>query len=328
MAAGPSIDNTIGAAFIGWGISGLVFGILSIQCYTYFQRYPNDSIAYKTLVGSLWALEALHQGLVGHCVYFYDVRNYGNLLVFLETPVWSLSIQVALGAFVGAIVKGCFGLRVWKFSKHNIWVTAVIMLMTLAQLGFACAYTVRAFHVRLIEASQLKVIGTTSLALGAATDIFTAASLSFFLHQMRTGYAKSDSLINRLILYSVNTGFLTSAVSIAVLALYNTMPQNFIFMSFYFVLSKLYANSCLATLNTRRFVRGKGTDREEGTGPSFMMVGNPFRSHGRAHEQHHHQFSGHKSAGLVSSPIEVDVRHEVSVLSDADPDPAGYAKAW
>ena len=36
-------------------------------------------------------------------------------------------------------------------------------------------------------------------------------------------------------------------------------------MSFFFVLSKLYSNSLLATLNTRRAVRGRGTDRAPGT---------------------------------------------------------------
>ena len=34
----------------------------------------------------------------------------------------------------------------------------------------------------------------------------------------------------------------------------------------------VYANSCLATLNTRKFIRGRGTDNNHNTGPSFAMV--------------------------------------------------------
>ena len=34
-------------------------------------------------------------------------------------------------------------------------------------------------------------------------------------------------------------------------------------MSFYFVVSKLYAVSFLATLNTRTLIRGRGTDNEQ-----------------------------------------------------------------
>jgi hypothetical protein len=85
---------------------------------------------------------------------------------------------------------------------------------------------------------------------------------------------RSDTLINRLIVYSVNTGTLTSVFSVAVLVAYNLMPDNLVFIALYFILSKLYANSCLATLNTRRFVHGRGTDREEATIPTFVMVAN------------------------------------------------------
>jgi len=40
--------------------------------------------------------------------------------------------------------------------------------------------------------------------------------------------------------------------------------------------SRTYQHAHALSLNTRQFVRGRGTDREEGTGPTFLMVGNPF----------------------------------------------------
>lgn len=71
------------------------------------------------------------------------------------------------------------------------------------------------------------------------------------------------------------------------------MPTNFIFMAFYFVLSKgpynyvlyltgteahtslcpVYANSFFAALNTRRSIRGRGTEGEHTTVPTFLMIG-------------------------------------------------------
>ena len=35
----------------------------------------------------------------------------------------------------------------------------------------------------------------------------------------------------------------------------------------------VYVNSFLATLNTRRVLRGRGTDAETNTMPTFLMVG-------------------------------------------------------
>jgi len=134
-SVGISSGNTIGAVIIGWGFSSLIFGMLCIQVWTYYQRYPNDSSTYKFLVAALWTLEALHQAFVGHITWFYIVENQGSALVLLEPPVWTLSFQTLLGSLVGTIVKMCFGMRVWKFSKGNYLVTGLIMGMALAQFG-------------------------------------------------------------------------------------------------------------------------------------------------------------------------------------------------
>jgi len=187
-------------------------------------------------------------------------------------------------------VKICFGMRVWKFSRGNCLVTGLIITMALAQFATAIVYTLKAFHLHLDQADQIKTIGSAALSLGVVTDVFTAASLSYFLHKMRTGFKRSDTLINRLIIYSVNTGTLTSVFSAAVLASYNLMPANIIYIALYFILSKLFANSCVATLNTRRFVHGRGTDHEEATIPTFLMVANtlpapPERAKGNLRQQ-------------------------------------------
>jgi hypothetical protein len=272
--SGATISNTIGAVVIGWGISSLFFGMLCIQVWTYFQRYPNDHWSYKVLVIALWSLEALHQAFVGHIAWFYVVQNFGSFLELLKPPVWTLSVQTLLGSLVGTIVKICFGMRVWKFSRGNYLVTGLIIGMAIAQFATAILYTLKSFHLHLGQADQIKTIGSVALSLGVFTDVFTAASLSYFLHKMRTGFKRSDTLINRLIIYSVNTGTLTSVFSAAVLASYNLMPSNLIYIGIYFILSKLFANSCVATLNTRRFIHGRGTDHEEATIPTFLMVAN------------------------------------------------------
>jgi len=323
----PTISNTIGAVIVGWGVSSLLFGMLCIQAWSYFTRYTNDSTSYKILVISLWVLEALHQAFIGHIAWYYIVDNAGSLLVLLNPPIWTLSVQILLGAVVGFVVKTCFGLRVWKFSRGNYLVTGLILGMALTQFVVAVLFTIRSFHLRVGEADEIKTLATTALSLGVATDILTAASLSFFLHKMRTGYKRSDTLINRLIIYSVNTGALTSVFSVAVLVTYNTMPDNLIFIALYFTLSKLYANSCLATLNTRRFVHGRGTDREEATIPTFVMVANTI------HRTRQQQFSPGDLERMQEpecddSDDSVD-RQKVSVAPDSDKIPQYVeVEAW
>jgi len=298
-------NETFGAAFIGFGVSCVLLGTLSTQMYTYFRRYPLDKPFYKCLVAALWLLEVVDQAFISYAVYFYVVTNWGNPLILIDHIQWSLILQVTLGAVAGAIVKACFAMRVWRFSNCNVWVTGFILLLTFSQLAFACVYTAKAFNVpNLTKLADIKVVGSISLALGVATDIVTAGSLCFFLRDLRTGYSKDDSLVNSLTLYAVNTGVLTSAVSLATLILYDIMPQNFIFMGFYFVLSKLYANSFLATLNTRRVLRGRGTDGEHETMPTFLMVGKETKN----------ERDPEISTGTV---LEIDVHREVQVDRDS-----------
>jgi hypothetical protein len=52
LVGAPTLSNTIGALVFGWGISNIVFGMLCIQVWRYYQRYPNDPWSYKVLVSS------------------------------------------------------------------------------------------------------------------------------------------------------------------------------------------------------------------------------------------------------------------------------------
>ena len=116
------------------------------------------------------------------------------------------------------------------------------------------------------------------------------------------------------------------------------MPDNFIFMAFYFVLSKcmsffaplsveithfssVYANSFLATLDTRRVLRGRGTDAETATMPTFLMVGKLTK-----HNQNgDHVYppseatspSKHRFTRSHQSAMEIGIEQEVTVTRDS-----------
>lgn len=327
-AMAVSKDNTYGATFVGMAVSSTLFGIVCSQTFTYFRRYPLDRPFYKILVALLWLVEGVDQAFIAHAAYYYTVSNWGNPVVLIAPPVWTLVVQVLLGAAAGAVVKTCFAMRVWRFSGGNRPVTGIILALAIAQLAAACVYTAKGLNLSsLLQIDSLKIIGSLSLALGVATDVITAASLCWFLQGLRTGYSKDDSLVNTLSLYAVNTGVLTSAVSLSTMILYNIMPDNFIFMALYFVLSKLYVNSFLATLNTRRVLRGRGTDAETNTMPTFLMVGKLTKHENHPDNVHHvyppsaaHSRSPRSKQDLLrsqTSALEVEIEQEVTISRDS-----------
>ncbi|KAJ7445041.1 hypothetical protein FB451DRAFT_1293185 [Mycena latifolia] len=320
-----SVDDTLGAAFIGFAFSCAAFGVNTNQVFTYFGRYPEDKLAYKALVILIWALELLDQIFIGHAVYFYTITNYAQPLVLLVDRVaWTLILQLTVGALIGTIVRLCFAMRVWRFSQRNVTVTMTVVALTLFEMGLAIAYTIKSFQTPyLTSLPNLKLLASLSLGAGVLTDIFTACALCWFLRKFRTGHKRADTLVNTLTIYAINTGAFTAAISLLTLIFYDVNPRNFFFLASYFILSKLYAISFLCTLNTRKIIRGKGTERDDGptTGASNGISANHFYiSH--APRTNTSGYRGEYSSGhgevSMSKGLEIGIHQEVSVSTDME----------
>ncbi|KAJ3860824.1 hypothetical protein EV359DRAFT_74996 [Lentinula novae-zelandiae] len=254
-----TIDNTLGALFVGFAMACCIYGILLSQIYTYLGNYPLDRPVYKTL-------ETVDQALIGQIYYHYGISNFSNPLTLIEgAQTWFL--QQTLGSVVGTMVK-MFSSEVPSVSQRNFWITGLIVSVDDEQEGMSILnYILDVFSVKSFMLPDVfsVVLGTISLGVGVLTDIVTALALCYFLNKLRTGYRQSDSLVSSLIKYAINTGALTSVISVTTVVLYNLMPSNLIFIAVFFILSKLYAISFMATLNTRRVVRGRGTDKQNTT---------------------------------------------------------------
>ncbi|KAI9453525.1 hypothetical protein BJY52DRAFT_833484 [Lactarius psammicola] len=70
-----------------------------------------------------------------------------------------------------------------------------------------------------------------------------------------TGTRRTNSLINRLIVWTVNTALLTGIVETAQVISWVSATRTLIFLPFHLILAKLYTCSMLAMLNGRRGLR-------------------------------------------------------------------------
>jgi len=310
-------DTTLGAAFCGFAASSVVYGVLCTQVWRYYQlSYHKKDKFYKFLVAAVWLGETIDQAFIGHCVYFYTVTNYTNPLALLvDKPIWTLILQMTVGAVIGCTVKTAFSLRVWRLSSHNFVITTFLLLMTYVQLGLAIWYTIKGFTLaNLTELSKGKMVGSLALGFGVTTDISIATALCYYLQKLRTEFSGSNALVRSLTVHAVDTGILTSAFSLATLIRYNVNPNNFIFIALYFMLSKLYSTTFLAAMNARQSVAqgrstseyrdARSTDRETGLGSKLIVLSQP-----RSATPGHRHFS-HESPTEIH--MKIDVHQEVS----------------
>ncbi|KAJ4477896.1 hypothetical protein C8J55DRAFT_90752 [Lentinula edodes] len=265
LLPGINPDNTLGAAFIGYSFACAVFGVLTAQVTNYYQTFVADPKQLRILVGIVWSLELLHVILISHALYHYTITLFGSILEMITGHVvWSLVTQVLVASISGTIVKICFVLRVWRFSRRNVFITGLIFIVVLVQFGFIIAYIIAAYQIQsFLDLPKLQVLGSIALATGALGDVLTAVALIFYLRKLRTGYTEPDSLVNNLTGYAIHTGAFTSAMTLLTLIFYDAYPNTFQYMAVYFVVSKTFAVSLMCTLNTRKQVAGRALEEDE-----------------------------------------------------------------
>lgn len=254
------MDETFGATFIGTIVATLLYGIMTLQTYIYWARYVNDSTFDRMFVLVLWIVDTFQLVCICHMEYYYVITNYANPTA-LQFNNWSLNTEVGLTAVITFMVQGFFAQRAWFFTKRvgSRFTTTrrtqilgvVIGFVSLTQLAFglssfAMTWVLGRFS-RFIEYRWLVGVWLGSAALG---DILVVYMLSTALMTQRTGFGRTDALINKLLRYTVNTGLLTSIIAVVDLIAFCTM-NNLIHLGFNFMLGKLYTNTLLATLNAR-----------------------------------------------------------------------------
>ncbi|KAH8113548.1 hypothetical protein DFH11DRAFT_306732 [Phellopilus nigrolimitatus] len=252
----PAMDNTMGVLFIGVVLAMGLWGAGSVQCYYYFNRYTKDEWWMKTLVVWVWVLDTIHQGLITHTAYTYLITNYGNP-VFLNTIVDTLLIEVLFNALVVLSVQTFFVMRIWKLSHKSIPLIVILCMLVAAEFILSIVYLVKALQLgTFTNLPKIVNLSRSINIFGAAGDVAIAISLIWLLQRSRTGFTRSDSIINRLIMFSMNTGLLTSLDAVMSLVTITVLPNTFVYILFYVTVSRLYTNSLLATLNNRKSLSG------------------------------------------------------------------------
>ncbi|KIK02622.1 hypothetical protein K443DRAFT_677467 [Laccaria amethystina LaAM-08-1] len=274
------LDNTFGAAFIGVVVSGWLFGVSCIQAWYYF-THQSDRWPLKALVSGVMLTDAIHQGLITHTVYTYTITNWGNE-AFLNEIVRTLAVQVIFSGFTTFIVQCFLAWRIWRLSGGKVWLIVIIVLLILGEFGVNLAYTIISLRFETFaQVTHLKALSITINALAAAGDTVIAASLCTMLHRSRTGFHRSNTIITKLIVFSINTGLLTSFCALASLVSILAWPTAFIYIAFFFCLGRLYTNSLLATLNARKSIRelSDGIESTSGNNISLNSLGKTKTGH-------------------------------------------------
>ncbi|KAJ7461456.1 hypothetical protein FB451DRAFT_1268255 [Mycena latifolia] len=256
------LNPNLGALQIGFLASGFFFGVLTVQALIYNRKFATDHWTLKLLVAVIWFFELGQLGCVAHACYYMTITNSGNFLAILRPPK-TIGFSFLLGSTVGPLVESFYVSRLLRFSGK---VYPAVAGWILAFLRFG-GWVFLAYHVITMTSLSQFVddfgwLFAMLLGLSAVIDLTISAWIAYFLARRRSrSTLQSESasqLLDRVILWTLQTGVITSLAFLVTLICYLVLGQYLIWMAVLAILTKVSSNCFLASLNARASTRTRG----------------------------------------------------------------------
>jgi hypothetical protein len=258
ISYGIETPAILGVMEVGVFLSLAMFGVVALQGWVYFHNCRSDKTCLKVLVGTVLFLELCHSVASCHAIYFFTVILAG--VPELEKPAntYSLSLTPVFETLITALVQGFFAYRI-RLLSGRIHVSLICWALCLVRFVGGMGVAAEGFLDIPREPDYFHLqdtygwLITSALNVGAVLDVLIAVSLCFYIRQLYTPYnlPRSEELIHRLVTWTIQTGLITSLMSVATVIAFQTMKHNFVWLALYTFLAKLYSNSLFVSLNAR-----------------------------------------------------------------------------
>ncbi|KAJ3745055.1 hypothetical protein DFH05DRAFT_1524688 [Lentinula detonsa] len=328
-----NLMSTFGAVMVGSFLSAILWGISTFQVYLYFMTYyDSDSWKMKALVGShpdyhrtyqtdqsikiafLWACDTANEVLIIKANFRVPILNWGDVSG-INNQQLELMDHTVTEALVIILVQGWFIRRIYLFNKGR-WYMALLMFVLSCWLMIGTIVYLIFGYGRFIStlSTQREVaLNMTLRAAAVVVDIAIAVNMIYLLRAQNSVLFKSSRrMVNRILLLSVNSSFVTAVFATTTLILLASQPQNLYYCIPELSLCTVYFSSLLANLNARNYIRG-----EQNTINTFSSIN--FHTGGISLQTLPRQQStngGSLTQGTKGSTMVIGVETSTAVKSD------------
>ncbi|KAK7012210.1 hypothetical protein R3P38DRAFT_3402653 [Favolaschia claudopus] len=255
MAVQSTLDNTYGLLYIAVVVSAALYGAGILQFWMYVRKYHSkDPLLLRSLVFAVLVCDTVQQALLCHSVYKYLVTSIGDpgILIIVEQ---TLMIELFFSCAIATLVQQFYCWRIYKIGKSAALAIAV-SLVSWTSCVTLTVYSVKAVQLKLLsDVITLKKLSIAANTLSAVTDVTISVVLVIILHAAKTGFKRTTDLVNRLMIFTFNTGLPTSVCALVATICVAAFPNTFLYIFFFLLLGRFYTNSILVTLNSREYIR-------------------------------------------------------------------------
>ncbi|KAJ7166138.1 hypothetical protein C8R46DRAFT_1219892 [Mycena filopes] len=179
-----------------------------------------------------------------------------GILVAPETlliPPLSLDTAILLSGFIGPLEQGWFTYRLYRLTKSPV-LPLLCMCLTFARLVGIIGLSTIALHAYPIPEYNERAgwIIEAIVIISAAVDTTLATTLCYYLSSWRLDKSRVlHKIVNQIMIWTVEPGAATIFGALGLLVTYLTMKDNYVYVGFFVIIPKLFANSLLLSLNAR-----------------------------------------------------------------------------
>uniref|UniRef100_A0A0W0GFL9 DUF6534 domain-containing protein n=1 Tax=Moniliophthora roreri TaxID=221103 RepID=A0A0W0GFL9_MONRR len=276
---GIDLSSLLDVPFSGLLISIALYGVIVVQAWTYFNR-NKDNWLLRLLVLSMVVLDLAASVLEIIPYRYLLIVHFGNVLaVTSEKSIRHTMETVIISAVIAFIVQIFFASRVYVLNRLHRVVPVFIILCAIGTLAMGLCmililidFLERKFKhpspvigiqgimhpsIRLLFDPKTKLKLGLSCGLAALCDLSATMALTWSFRMSKTGFKMTDTMLYKLLQFTVTRGILVTLVQVSLFALYvGDDPVKLKWTAPLFCGSKVYVITMLAILNSRSSLRG------------------------------------------------------------------------
>ncbi|KAF8202803.1 hypothetical protein K438DRAFT_1758109 [Mycena galopus ATCC 62051] len=175
-----------------------------------------------------------------------------------------LSLHLFTTGVIAVLVQSFLVVRYWKFTPTVCLLAhRIVPTIRRAQLGgsFSCAMVLAMFPA-FKDREKVKIPAPIWLITEAVADLSIAAALLWQLLKARPTLVETRSVLDRLMMLTIQSGAATATVAAAALIAYLLDEEGNVTVGFAYTLGRMYILSMLANLNVRRSGKSSSVDSD------------------------------------------------------------------
>ncbi|KAJ7857270.1 hypothetical protein B0H14DRAFT_695446 [Mycena olivaceomarginata] len=219
-----------------------------------FQTTPLNLKLWSHLCGSVCSCKWYPPAILSTTA---TISDFGQFFRILGPAPKSLGVSFFSGGVIIVAVQGFFSYRIYAFTKR-LYIPILSWSMSFVRFLGTMAIFVTALRMTAISGyeEQWGWLLTIVWCVSVANDLTIAAALVANLISHRSHiHKRTVVLVDKLVVWTIETGMLTSIMAIIVMVCFVTMKDNFIWLGVYVTVPGVFSNSFLASLNSRAKLR-------------------------------------------------------------------------